>query len=134
MARKQKSAAVVEERHLVTEKRAVRLYQLVTLLGQKPQTRDTLTRRLALNVREFYRDLELLRKFGIAVAVEESRYSLQLPAKEAVLKLPLSDPGLTIGEAEQLAKGRTKAHRALTDKLKKIQAEGSKGRSRSRSK
>src|SRR5947209_6346102 len=97
----------------VTAKRAARLYKLLLLLGKGPQKRDALLRRLRLDVRGFYRDLELLHKWGIAVDLTEHRYILEEDADEAADRLPFPDPRLTLGEVRQLAKGRSKAHRKL---------------------
>jgi hypothetical protein len=97
----------------VTAERAARLYKLLQLLGKGPQTRDALTRRLRLDVRGFYRDLELLHEWGIAVHLVRHRYILEEDADEVADRLPFPDPRLTLGEVRQLAKGRTKAHRKL---------------------
>src|SRR5437773_7449804 len=51
----------------VTRDRAARLCRLLRLLGTGSQTRANLLRRLDLDVRGFYRDLETLRKFDITV-------------------------------------------------------------------
>ncbi len=97
----------------VTPERAARLYRLLHLLGSGPQSRSALTRRLRLDVRGFYRDLELLRSAGIAVSLQNRRYALDEPVEAASGRLPFPDPRLTLSEALQLAKGRTSAHRKL---------------------
>lgn len=105
----------------VTAERAARLYQLVQMLHSSPQTRANLLRRLGLNIRGFYRDLEALRAAGITVALVKSRYSLQGDADEAEARLPFPDPLLTLGEARQLAKGRSRAHQKIKQQLKSVQ-------------
>jgi predicted DNA-binding transcriptional regulator YafY len=97
----------------VTFPLATRLFLLLTMLGSGPQKRDRLLRRLGLGVRDFYRDLERLRKAGIVVVLEEGSYALQGGVEAAKARLPFPDPGLTFGEVRQLAKGRTAAHRKL---------------------
>ena len=97
----------------VTEERAARVYRLLKLLGAGPQARTTLTRRLRLDIRGFYRDLEFLRSTGLRIDVQGQRYILEDPVKQALGKLPFPDPGLTLSEAMQLAKGRTPAHRKI---------------------
>lgn len=97
----------------VTAERASRLYKLLHLLGKGPQKRDTLIRRLRLDVRGFYRDLELLSEWGIVISLVQHRYILEEDADEAADRLPFPDPRLTLGEVRQLVKGRTKAHRKL---------------------
>jgi hypothetical protein len=102
---------------LITAQRAARLCKLLRLLRDAPQTRPALARRLRLDVRGFYRDLEWLRKFGISVLMEDGRYCLAEEAERAIARLPFPDPQLTLGEAKQLAKGRTTAHRKLKEQL-----------------
>jgi predicted DNA-binding transcriptional regulator YafY len=104
----------------VTAERAARLCRLLHLLGKGPQTRDILTHKLGLDVRGFYRDLEVLRTVGILVELEEHRYVLKGAASKAVALLPFPDPRLTLGEAQQLAKGRSVAHRKLREQVKQI--------------
>jgi hypothetical protein len=104
----------------VTAERAARLYRLLRLVGNGPQTRAVLTRRLHLDVRGFYRDLELLRAAGIVLPVQNRRYTLLEDIEEAVARLPFPDPHLTLGEALQLAKGRTRVHRKLKEQVAQI--------------
>ena len=110
---KKRSAASVPETQAVTADRAARLYKLLRLLAAGPQKRDTLTKRLRLDVRGFYRDLELLHKTGITVRLAAHRYSLEEDADDAIARLPFPDPRLTLGEVQQLAKGKSKAHRKV---------------------
>jgi hypothetical protein len=101
----------------VSAERAERLYRLLQLLGSGPQTRAGITRRLRLDVRGFYRDLELLRSAGIVVPLRNRRYTLEGSLAAAKSRLPFPDPHLTLGEARQLAKGRTPAHRKLKQQI-----------------
>jgi hypothetical protein len=89
-------------------------------LGDRPQTRDVLTRRLRLNVRGFYRDLDLLRSAGIMLVLQDRRYTLQEDLDEATARLPLPDPHLSLGEAMKLAKGRSPAHKKLQAQIAAI--------------
>jgi hypothetical protein len=104
----------------VTADRARRLYRLLQLLGTGPQSRDTLLRKLRLDIRGFYRDLELLRTAGIGVLLSGGRYRLADELDEAVAQLPFPDPGLTLGEAIELARGRTAAHRKIKAEINRI--------------
>lgn len=117
MARKRAPSAISS----VSPERAGRLFRLLTLLGNGPQTRTNLTRRLRLGIRGFYRDLEVLREVGIQVAFIAGRYLLQEDAAAAIDRLPFPDPGLTLGEARQLARGKLSAHRKIRDQLVKIE-------------
>jgi hypothetical protein len=117
MAKKHKAIPPVH----YTLKRAARLYRLVALLGRAPQTRAGIIRALRLNVRGFYRDLEVLRSSGIRVTLETTRYTLDEKAAQAVERLPFPDPGLTLGEARQLARGRSRAHQKLRQQIHDIE-------------
>ena len=115
MAKKRSIPATAPPR-AVTADRAARLCHLLRILARGPQTREALTRRLGRDVRSFYRDLELLRAADIDVPLQDGRYLLEENVEAAVARLPFPDPGLTLGEAQQLAKGRSPAHRKLKHK------------------
>jgi hypothetical protein len=104
----------------VTANRAARLCRLLALLAKGPQTRAALTRGLKVGVRDFYRDLVVVQQVGIDVALRQGRYTLNEPLAPAVERLPFPDPGLTLGEARQLARGRTQAHRRLKRQIDAI--------------
>jgi hypothetical protein len=78
-------------------------------------------RRLNLNIRGFYRDLEALRSAGVAIRLEKRRYLLDEPPQQAIDRLPFPDPGLTFGEARQLAKGRSQAQKKIQQQLHNIE-------------
>ncbi|AWM35751.1 hypothetical protein GobsT_65560 [Gemmata obscuriglobus] len=114
MGRKKVGAAAVS----LTSPRAARLYRLITLLGTGPQTRAALLRRLKLDVRGFYRDLEALRTLGIEVAAgDDTKYAMAGAVDDALAKLPFPDPGLNVRDALQLANGSTAAHRKLKQRV-----------------
>jgi hypothetical protein len=87
-----------------------------------------LIRRLRLNQRGFYRDIELLRAVGIRVAPVEGRYCLVPGFAAAVDMLPFPDPRLSLGEAQHLARGSSPAHRALQARVRQITRTGAKSR------
>src|SRR5215471_5895977 len=96
----------------LTGQRAARLYRLLILLGDGPQPRQLILRRLKLDVRGFYRDLEALRGLGIEIhSGDGNRYSLTIDLEDALARLPFPDPGLNFRDVQQLAKGDTAAHR-----------------------
>lgn len=102
----------------LTAQRAARLYRLLTLLGEGPQTRRLLLTRLKLDIRGFYRDLEALRGLGIDVAARpDNKYALTGEVDDALAKLPFPDPGLNVRDALQLANGTTAAHRKLRQRI-----------------
>jgi hypothetical protein len=120
MATKRRDPGLNGEKPTVTVERAARLYQMLKLLGHGPQARGVLARRLRLDVRGFYRDLELLRTVGIIVEADSRRYRLRGSLAEALNLLPLPDPHLTLGEASSLAKGKAPAHRKLAGHVNRI--------------
>lgn len=117
MAKKNQEPANVT----VTADRAQRLYRLLNLLGSGPQTRQSLTKKLRLGIRGFYRDLEVLRAVGLVIKLNDSRYHLLEPVEEAIARLPFPDPNLTLGEARDLARGRLPVHRKIRALLERIQ-------------
>src|SRR5262245_55611556 len=129
MAKKQSSkkkssspAAAPVQRPGVTPERFTRLFKLVEFLRDGPRGRDLLTVHLGLDVRGFYRDLEVLRAFGIEVSLKESQYALVADADAALAQLPYPDPHLTLGEVRQLAKGKTAAHRKMQEQIERFQS------------
>lgn len=121
MAKKRKTPAKrVAPSAGVTVDRFVRLHRLVMLLAAAPQTRETLIRRLRLDVRGFYRDLDVLRTAGVSVTLNAGRYTLNQDADDALALLPFPDPHLTLGAAKTLAKGRTAFHRTLAEAIARI--------------
>lgn len=117
MAKKTSTAAPAS----VTSERAGRLFRLLSLLAAGPQSRKTLTRRLRLGVRGFYRDLGVLRQAGIHVALNNGKYALVDDPVQAIERLPFPDPGLTLGEARQLARGRSPVHQKIRVQLDRIE-------------
>jgi hypothetical protein len=101
----------------ITADRFIRLHRLLKLLASGPQTRANLTKRLSLDVRGFYRDLELLRQAGIPYRIVDGRYTLTIDAATALGRLPYPDPILTLGEIEQLAKGKSALHLKLKGQI-----------------
>jgi predicted DNA-binding transcriptional regulator YafY len=105
----------------ITPERAGRLYRLLKLLGKGAQTRANLIRRLRFNIRGFYRDLEVLRAVGIAVVLVKGHYHLEDDAEDAIALLPFPDPGLSVGEARLLSKGKSAAHKKIRTQLGRIE-------------
>jgi predicted DNA-binding transcriptional regulator YafY len=97
----------------VSLERAARLYRLLQFLATGPKTRAAILQRLRIDIRTFYRDLELLRNCEVAVQLENRRYVLGQSPAGALATLPFPDPALTLGEAMTLAKGRSQVHKKL---------------------
>jgi predicted DNA-binding transcriptional regulator YafY len=115
-----RSSTPTPEPLAVTKDRAIRLCRLLRLLGSGKQTRADLLRSLAVDVRGFYRDLATLRAHGIDVELKEGHYLLKGKVAAALNRVPLPDPHLTLGEALQLSKGRSGAHRKLKALLDEV--------------
>jgi predicted DNA-binding transcriptional regulator YafY len=105
----------------VTLERAARLFRLLNMLGDGPQTRAVLVRRLRLGIRGYYRDLEILREVGISVEMAGGRYHLRDELAMALERLPFPDPALNLGEARMLSRGRSSAHKKIREHLEKIE-------------
>lgn len=118
MAQKRKESVAAPR--AVTAERAARLYRLLQFIRRGPQTREALTRHLGRDVRSFYRDLELLRAGGIDLPLRDGRYYLDEAVDAAIARLPFPDPVLTLGEAQELAKGRSLAHKKLRGQIDQI--------------
>ena len=101
----------------VTAQRAARLYRLLSLTAEKAQTRTALLRKLRVDLRGFYRDLEMLRSLGIGIPADGDRYQLLGTLDDALARLPFPDPGLSLREALLLCNGRTDAHRKLRTRV-----------------
>ena len=105
----------------ITVERAQRLYRLIRLLRTAPQSRGSLTKKLRVDIRGFYRDLELLRDSGINIPFQEQRYSLEENFRHVLERLPFPDPHFTLREAKDVSKGRLPAHRKLRGLIKQVE-------------
>ena len=101
----------------VTAGRAGRLYKLLLQVEKRARPRGELRKKLKVDLRGFYRDLELLRELGIDITSEGDRYRLAGELDDALARLPFPDPGLSLRDALQLAQGRTEAHRKLRGRI-----------------
>jgi predicted DNA-binding transcriptional regulator YafY len=119
MAQKRTPVPAVTSR-AVTAERAARLYCLLKLIDRQPQTRKALRRTLRYDVRSFYRDIELFRSCGINLFLRGGCYYLPDAVTVAIARLPFPDPSLTLGEAQELAKGRNLAQRKLKQQITRI--------------
>jgi hypothetical protein len=118
---KNRSTNSAAQAKTVTPERAARLYRLIKAVKAKPLSRDALRKKLRLDLRGFYRDLELLREAGIELPLVNRRYVLPDRVNHVLIRLPFPDPRLTLGEAVQLSKGRTKAHKKLKQMIDEIE-------------
>jgi predicted DNA-binding transcriptional regulator YafY len=101
----------------ITLARAARLHRLVTVLGTGSRGRDELLGALAVGLRTFYRELELLSKCGIKVRLDKKKYQLKTTVAEAEGRLPFPDPQLSFSEMAELSRGTSDAARRLASLL-----------------
>lgn len=87
----------------ITLGRASRLHRLVTILASGPTAREALLDRLAIGLRTYYRELDLLKRCGIKVKRDGKNYHLSSTVPEAEERLPFPDPQLSFAEMAQLA-------------------------------
>lgn len=116
MARKPTS----DNRRAVTAARVARLFRLLQLFASGPVVRAAVVKKLRINQRGFYRDVEVLRGFGIDLCAGEEGYELVGGFDAALDLLPLPDPHLTLGQAQKLARGASPAHRTLRAHIHRI--------------
>jgi hypothetical protein len=120
MSKKRTAPSTPKALGAVSLERAARLYRLIKFLGTGSKTRAAILQRLRVDIRTFYRDLEMLRDYHIEVELKKRKYTLEDDAGSALERLPLPDPGLCLGEAIILAKGRTRVHQKLRKLLAQI--------------
>lgn len=108
----------------VSLERARRLVRLVQMLAAGSLVRAKLMRPLRLDVRGFYRDLQCLRSAGIDVTLENGKYALKGKQDDALSRVPFPDPGLSLGDALTLAKGRTAQHQKLKQMISELLGSG----------
>jgi DNA-binding transcriptional ArsR family regulator len=90
-------------RPVLSSQRLLRLFRFLRLLEHSPCKREQLIKRLQLDIRGFYRDLETLRELGITIEIDKDhRYKLVSTLEEALKLLPYPDPQLTFGEMAEL--------------------------------
>ena len=106
----------------ITLGRASRLYRLVTMLEAESTAREALLDRLAIGLRTFYRELDLLKKCGIKVRREGKAYVLRSSMSDAEARLPFPDPQLSFAEMAELARLPGDAARRLDEIYKGVVA------------
>lgn len=100
--------------------RAARLYRLVAILGERPRDRDSLLADLAVGLRTFYRELDLLRRCGIKVRRDGRSYDLKTSPDDARGRLPFPDPQLSFAEMAELSRHDGEASRRLAGLLEAV--------------
>lgn len=107
--------------------RAGRLHRLILLLSQGSRRRDEILGELAIGLRTFYRELELLKRCGIKVQHRNKAYVLLMPAEQANRRLPFTDPQLSFAEMADLSRYPGAASRRLAELLDRVTRDPSPG-------
>lgn len=120
----------------ITLARAARLHRLVRNLAEGPRPREALLASLGIGLRTYYRELELLKKCGIKVRLEQKAYVLKTTAEEAEGRLPFPDPQLSFAEMAELSRHPGDAAKRLAELLASVvgEEEGPKKTRRKRAK
>jgi predicted DNA-binding transcriptional regulator YafY len=104
----------------ITLARAARLHRLVTMLAAGPSPRESLLEALAIGLRTFYRELDLLKRCGIKVKRETKSYRLGSTVLEAEGRLPFPDPQLSFAEMAELSRQPGEAAKRLAEMLRSV--------------
>ncbi len=88
--------------------------------GHGPTSRDTLLDQLAIGLRTYYRELDLLKRCGIKVKRDGKNYHLSSTIPEAEERLPFPDPQLSFAEMAQLAAHPGDASKRLAEILRSV--------------
>ena len=97
--------------------RATRLCRFLAMISGSSRSRRVIMSRLKLDLRTFYRDLEYLRSLNIEITFQDDSYQLVGSLDDAIDRIPLPDPGLSLREAMTLARGNSEAHRKLRRRI-----------------
>ena len=100
--------------------RATRLFRLLTLLGGRAQSRTGLLKKLRVDLRSFYRDIEYLRGLGVSITAAHGGYVLSDTLDNAFGRLPFPDPGLSVRDVMHLLNGSVSAKKKLRLKAEAI--------------
>lgn len=104
----------------ITLGRAARLHQMVKLLAQGPKSRTAILDVLAIGLRTFYRELELLHRCGVKIEQKNKLYTLVSTAAQAEGRLPFPDPQLSFAEMQELALSPGEAGKRLAALLDSV--------------
>ncbi len=99
----------------ITLGRAARLHRLLSMLEEGPTAREALLDGLAMGLRTFYRELDLLKRCGIKVQRDGKTYKIRSTMAEAEGLLPFPDPQLSFAEMAELARHPGEAARRLAE-------------------
>jgi hypothetical protein len=85
------------------------------MLAEGLMAREKLLDSLAIGLRTFYRELDLLKRCGIKVRRDGKAYQLTSTVTEAEGRLPFPDPQLSFAEMAELSRQPGEAARRLAE-------------------
>ena len=92
----------------------------MTILVAGSTSRDVLLEQLAIGLRTYYRELDLLKRCGIKVRRDGKDYHLTGTVAEAEQRLPFPDPQLSFAEMAELAGHPGDASKRLAEILRSV--------------
>jgi hypothetical protein len=95
--------------------RAARLHRLVSILAESPKRREEILSGLQIGLRTFYRELDLLKRYGVRIRLAKKQYVLQGSGEDAQGRLPFPDPQLSFAEMAELTRGSGPAAQRLAE-------------------
>jgi predicted DNA-binding transcriptional regulator YafY len=104
----------------ITLARAARLHRLVSRLAERARSREAILSELAIGLRTFYRELELLKRCGVKVRHKDKVYVLHATAEQAEGRLPFPDPQLSFAEMAELSRHPGEAAKRLAELLDRV--------------
>jgi hypothetical protein len=89
-------------------------------LAEQARSRESILSELAVGLRTFYRELELLKRCAVKIQQKNRYYSLLSTAAEAEGRLPFPDPQLSFAEMEELSRCSGEAGKRLASLLDSV--------------
>jgi predicted DNA-binding transcriptional regulator YafY len=118
----------------ITLGRAARLHRLVMFLAACPRSRESILAELAIGLRTFYRELELLHRCGVKIQQKNKLYTLLSTTDQAEGRLPFPDPQLSFAEMQELSRCPGEAGKRLATLLDSVVHQPSAKKKKSRTK
>src|SRR3954453_17544740 len=89
-------------------------------LAEGARRRESILANLAIGLRTFYRELELLNRCGVKIQQKDKLYALLSTRAQAEGRLPFPDPQLSFAEMEELSQGQSDAAKRLATLLASV--------------
>jgi hypothetical protein len=103
-------------------------------LAACPRSRESILAELAIGLRTFYRELELLHRCGVKIQQKNKLYTLLSTTAQAEGRLPFPDPQLSFAEMQELSRCPGEAGKRLAALLDSVVHQPSAKKKKSRTK